>query len=299
MRTAGSQAEGSRSVASLIALLSAAAYGAADFLGGMASRRATTVAAVVVSQAAGVLLLIGVLPFLPDAAVSSTDIAWGAAAGLFGGGGVALLYRALAIGPMSVVAPITAVCAAAVPVAAGLALGERLSSVTAGGMALAVVAIVLLGQERRPHAAGDVGGAGVSAQGVRVAFVAGLAIGLFFVALAQTSVAAGLWPLVPARIVSIGLFSAIAVATRQPLLVPRPVMGVAVGGGALDMLANALYLVAVQQGQLSVVATLASLYPASTVVLARVVLDERLSRLQSAGIAGALLATMLIVGGAG
>jgi uncharacterized membrane protein len=98
----------------LLALLSAVAYGAADFLGGIAARRATTIAAVIVSQAAGVLMLLIVLPLLPDSIVSSKDIAWGSAAGLFGGGGVALLYRALAIGPMSVVAPLTAVCAAAI-----------------------------------------------------------------------------------------------------------------------------------------------------------------------------------------
>jgi drug/metabolite transporter (DMT)-like permease len=130
-----------------------------------------------------------------------------------------------------------------------------------------------------------------------VALAAGVAVGFFFVSLARASPAAGLWPLVPARIVSVGLFSALAVATRRPLLVPSPVMAVAIGGGALDMLANALYLLAVQHGQLSVVATLASLYPASTVVLARVVLHERLSRLQTIGVAGTVMATVLIVGG--
>src|SRR5688572_13902875 len=122
-------------MASILAILSAAAYGAADFLGGMAARRATTVAAVIVSQAAGLLLLGLVLPLLPDAVVQPRDIAWGAVAGLTGGGGVALLYRALAIGPMSIVAPLTAVCAAAVPVTAGLAFGERLTILTAFGIA--------------------------------------------------------------------------------------------------------------------------------------------------------------------
>jgi uncharacterized membrane protein len=279
---------------SLLALLSAVAYGAADFLGGIAARRATTIAAVIVSQAAGVLMLLIVLPLLPDSVVSRTDIAWGAAAGLFGGGGVALLYRALAIGPMSVVAPLTAVCAAAVPVAVGVTSGDRLTMMTAAGMLLAAVAIILVGQERattRP------GAAGISAHGMGVALAAGVAVGFFFVSLARASPAAGLWPLVPARIVSVGLFSVLAAATRRPLFVPAPVMPVALGGGVLDMIANALYLLAVQQGQLSVVATLASLYPASTVILARIVLQERLSRLQTIGVAGAVLSTLLIVGG--
>ena len=286
-------------MAFLLALLSAVTYGAADFMGGIAAKRATTVAAVIVSQAAGLVILAIVLPLLPPAAVSRADIVWGATAGLTGGGGVALLYRALAIGPMSVVAPLTAVCAAAIPVAAGLAFGERLTAVTAVGIALAAVAIVLVGQELK---AGDMEIAGVSrtrGQGVPLAIAAGVAIGLFFVCLERTSVESGLWPLIPARIVSVGLFVAAALTTKRPVLVPRSIMAVAVGGGALDMLANALYLIAVQQGQLSIVATLASLYPASTIILARAFLHERWSRMQAIGVVTAVLATALIVGGAG
>ena len=287
-------------MAFVLAVLSAAVYGAADFCGGMAAKRATTIAAVLVSQAAGLLMLGVVLPLLPDATLSGADSAWGAAAGLAGGSGVALLYRALAIGPMSVVAPLTAVCAAAIPVAAGLAFGERLTALTAAGIVLAGVAIVLVGQHQRSEDVDEEpAGARVSAQGIRMAIAAGGAVGLFFVCLERTSTGSGLWPLVLARVVSIGLFAAIALATRRPLLVPRRVMGIAIGGGALDMLANALYLIAVQHGQLSIVATLASLYPASTVLLARIILNERWSRLQAAGIVAAVMATALIVSGAG
>lgn len=287
-------------MAFFLALLAAATYGAADFLGGIAAKRATTVAAVIVSQAVGLGLLTVVLPLLPAATIVSADIAWGAAAGLTGGGGVALLYRALAIGPMSVVAPLTAVCAAAIPVAAGMAFGERLTALTGAGIVLAAIAIVLVGQEKRSTEPTErLGERRRAGRGVPPAIAAGLAIGLFFVCLERTSTASGLWPLVPARIVSVGLFVGLALVTRRPVLVPRPVMAVAIGGGALDMLANALYLIAVQQGQLSVVATLASLYPASTVILARIVLDERWSRLQAIGIIAAVLATVLIVGGAG
>jgi uncharacterized membrane protein len=283
----------------LLALLSAVTYGAADFLGGMAARRATTVAAVIVSQAAGLVMLAVVMPLLPTAAVSQADIMWGAAAGLAGGGGVALLYRALAIGPMSVVAPLTAVCAAAIPVAAGLAFGERLTAVTAAGIALAAAAIVLVGQERKASSVDMEHDGARPGPGVAPAIAAGIAIGLFFVCLERTSLASGLWPLVPARLVSVGLFTAIALATRRPVLVSRPAVAVAVSGGTLDMLANALYLIAVQQGQLSVVATLASLYPASTVILARLVLNERWSRPQAIGVVTAVAATVLIVAGAG
>lgn len=275
-----------------IALLSALTYGAADFFGGIATRRSTTVAAVIVSQAAGLILLAAVIAFLPGSLPGAADITWGAIAGLAGGTGVALLYRALAIGPMSIVAPVTAVCAAIIPVAVGVTLGERLTTMTMAGIAMALVAIVLVGQEPRTGAT-----AAVRWDGLRIALASGVLIGIFLVALARASQASGLWPLIPARVVSIGLFTIIAGATAQPMLVPRPVMAVALGGGALDMMANALYLMAVQRGPLSLMATLASLYPASTIVLARVFLGERWSMLQVLGIVCAIVATVLIVSG--
>jgi uncharacterized membrane protein len=282
-------------MAPVLALLSAVAYGAADFLGGMAARKATAVAAVIVSQTAGLILLLLALPLLPETIVNPIDIAWGAVAGLAGGSGVALLYRALALGPMSVVAPLTAVFAATVPVFTGLALGERLSMVTTLGIALAAIAIVLIGQDQGsvPRSLTQQ----ATARGITLSIVAGLLVGVFFVSLERTSAASGLWPLVPARVVAISLFAGSALAGGRPVLVPWSVAGVAVGAGALDMLANALFLIAVQQGPLSVVATLASLYPASTIILARIVLGERWSRLQAAGIATAVAATAMIVGG--
>jgi len=282
-------------MAPVLALLSAVAYGAAHFLGGMAARKATAVAAVVVSQTAGLILLLLALPLLPDTIVTTADMAWGAVAGLAGGSGVALLYRALALGPMSVVAPLTAVFAAALPVFTGLALGERLSVVTTLGIALAAIAIVLIGQEQGsvPRSLTQQ----ATARGIALSIVAGLLVGVFFISLERTSAASGLWPLVPARAVAISLFAGSALAGGRPVLVPRSVAGTAVGAGALDMLANGLFLIAVQQGPLSVVATLASLYPASTIILARIILGERWSRLQAAGIATALAATTMIVGG--
>jgi len=287
-------------LSALLALVSAATFGAADFMGGLAARRAGTIAAVVVSQIAGVFLLFAMLPFLPRTHVMPADVAWGAAAGLAGGVGLALLYRALALGTMSVVAPVTALCAAGVPVAAGLALGDRLTTMTSGGIALAAAAIVLIGQaEDTPSEAGltPVSAAHDPARALRIALASGVAIGFFLVALERTGSEAGMWPLVAARAVSISMFCALGAATRQPLLLRGRVAAIAIVGGCIDMVANVLYLVAVRAGQLSVVATLTSLYPASTVVLARVVLDERLSKRQTAGIVAAIIATLLIVGG--
>jgi uncharacterized membrane protein len=201
-------------MAPLLAILSAAAYGAADFFGGMAARRSTAVAAVVVSQTVGLILLLFVLPLLPATVVTSSDIAWGAVAGLAGGSGVALLYGALAIGPMSIIAPLTAVFAATLPVVAGLALGERLSLMTTLGIALAGLAIVLIGQEQSLEPQSPKQRA--TARGIALSIVAGLLVGVFFVSLERTSAASGLWPLVPARLVAISLFTATALAGGRP-----------------------------------------------------------------------------------
>jgi len=281
----------------LLALTSAALYGAADFLGGLASRRASTIAIVLVSQAAGLLplaLLLLVLPGTP----SRGDFIWGTVAGLAGSVGVALLYRALAIGTMSIVAPTTAVCAVMLPVLVEAVRGERLAPLTQGGIALAIVAIVLVSQHDAPPAGDRQSPPRVLPAGIALAFVSGVAIGLFFLALARTSAVAGLWPLLPSRGLSIVVFGAIAAAGSQPLRVERSVLKTAVACGVVDMLANALYLLASRGGPLSVIVTLASLYPASTVVLARAIVGERLSRRQTLGIGCALVAVVVIVGGA-
>ena len=299
-------------MSSALALIAAAAFGAGDFLGGLVSRRASTTGSVIVSQAFGLALLLLGAPLMPAARVGRGDVFWGAAAGLTGGIGVALLYRALAIGPMSLVAPVTAICAVLVPVAFGLAFGEALTLTAWLGIAAAIVAVWLVGQDAHGEAAagpavtagpsegvGRSAGAGDSPanQGLRIALASGVAIGLFLVALERTAPAAGLWPLAVARVVSVTLFLGLAGATRQPFTVPRGVLPLALACGTLDMGANALYMVAVQRGALGVVATLVSLYPASTVLLARVVLGERLSWLQLAGVACALVAVVLLVGG--
>ena len=322
----------------LLALLSAALYGAADFLGGLASRRTNTIAIVVMSQAAGLLLLLLILPLLPDASPSRADLLWGAAAGLAGGIGVGLLYRALAVGTMAVVAPTTAVCAVMIPVMADVLLGERLATLTMFGIGLALVAIVLVSRQTvartlspldaargalsdsrragsrggpeagspprtparwgavaRPTANGALAGSGVLPSGVGLALVSGVAIGLFFLALARTNAAAGMWPLVAARVVSVTLFGIIGVVSSRPLRMPAPVVRIAVAAGVVDMVANALYLAATRYGPLSVVVTLSSLYPASTSFLARIALGERLNGWQATGIACALVAVVLIV----
>lgn len=284
-------------IPSVFALLAAAIYGAADFLGGTVAKRASTLAAVVATQGAGLVLLLFATPLMLGAHVTPNDMLFGAIAGLSGSVGVGLLYRGLAMGPMSVVAPVTAVCAVVVPLIAGLLFGERLTPLAAVGVALAITSVVLLGQvasdaerpDELPRSAGHV------AQAVRIALGSGVAIGGFFVALGRTEAPAGLWPLAVSRSVSVSVFLLVAFATKQPWRIPSVALPAAIGCGALDMVANGLYLAAVRQGQLSLVATLASLYPASTVLLARYVLGERLGSLQMAGVGAAVVAMALIV----
>ena len=200
----------------LLALGSAVLYGAADFTGGLTTRRAGTIPVVIASQASGLLLLIAVLPLLPDATHSGSDMFWGAIAGLTGGIGVALLYRALAIGVMAVVAPTTAVCAVTIPVVVSIGLGERPVPLALAGIVLGIVSIVLVSQQQSPTS--DPSNSPRRSSGVGIALVSGVAIGFFFLALAQTRSEAGMWPLVASRGASVLLFG----------IMPGPLMALCV-----------------------------------------------------------------------
>jgi drug/metabolite transporter (DMT)-like permease len=286
-------------MAYLLALGSALLYGAADFTGGLASRRAGTLPVVFLSQFSGLLALALLLPLLPHASPSRADLLWGACAGLTGGIGVALLYRALAIGIMAVVAPTTAVCAVAIPVVVSVLLGERPVPLAVAGIALGIVSIVLVSRQQTalPAELPSQAASRESVTGIGTALASGVAIGFFFLALAQTRSEAGMWPLLVARSVSVTLFGGVALAGGRSLRIPARVFTLAAVCGVIDMLANALYLLAAQQGPLSLVVTLSSLYPASTVLLARIVLKERLNSWQLTGVGCALAAVLLIVTG--
>ena len=277
-------------MAYVLALLSAGFYGAADFTGGLATRRAAALPVVLISQACGLVLVMLALPLLPAATPRPADLWWGAAAGLAGGIGVALLYRALATGTMSIVAPTTAVTAVALPVVTSIALGERPGGLAVVGILVGILAIVLVSRQTGTTPAAQ-------SSGVGPALSAGVAIGIFLLALAQTRREAGMWPLLSDRIASVTFFAIVMAVGQHAPRLPLRLAALAIGGGALDMTANALYLVAVRIGPLSPVVTLSSLYPASTVLLARAVLGERLSAWQTAGVVSALLAVVLIVGG--
>jgi uncharacterized membrane protein len=275
-------------VAVLLALASALIWGASDFGGGLASRRAGAQAVVAGSQLAGLLGLLVLLPWLAGRPTGG-DLLLGVAAGAAGGIGLVVFYHAMAGGVMSVIAPTTGVTAAAVPVLGGLAMGERIGPAAAAGIVLALVAVVLVAAE---------GGLGslrhVRPAAVAPALVAGLMFGLFFVFLHRTHPAAQMAPLVAARIAAVVVIVLASLAGRQNLRIPRRVLWVVALAGLGDVTANALYLLATQHGQLAITGVLASLYPASTVLLAQLVLRERLVATQAAGLAAATAAVVLI-----
>src|SRR5438105_9937941 len=190
-------------MAYLLALGSAVLYGAADFTGGLASRRAGTLPVVFLSQLSGLLALALLLPLFRDASPSGADLLWGACAGLTGGIGVALLYRALAIGIMAVVAPTTAVCAVAIPVVVSVLVGERPVPLAVAGIALGIVSIVLVSRQQVEPPAGPPDHPSTRGRptGIGTALASGVAIGFFFLSLAQARAEAGMWPLLFARLV--------------------------------------------------------------------------------------------------
>ncbi len=276
-------------MAVVLALASAVVYGASDFLGGLASRRTSVFGVVALSQVVGLAALVTLLPWLGGPA-EGADLAWGAAAGLAGATGLVVFFRTLARGVMSVVAPVTAVTAAAVPVLVGLLSGNSIGTWAGLGIALALLAVVLVSAESglsalraaRPAALGP-------------ALLAGSMFGLFFVLLDRTSEEAGLTPLVTARVASVALVAVIALGGGQSLRVTRAALPLVAASGVGDMTANALFLLATQaDGQLAITGVLASLYPVSTVVLAQVVLRERLAGAQVAGLLAAGAAVVLI-----
>ena len=276
-----------------LALSAALAYGSADFVGGLAARRTSPLLTAFGAQVSGLLVLLVALPFLGPATPTAHDLAFGAIAGLFGGSGLVLLYRALAAGPMSVVAPTTALSASVVPILAGIVLGERPGPLALAGIAVSLVAIVLITRERavEPHAV-------AGRQVLLLALGGGAIFGLFFVFLHQTSSTAGLWPLLAARLTSVPLLAVLVARQEGPAWLesfelPRLTKPVVVSG-TLDMGANICYLLALRHGMLAVVAALTGLYPASTIVLAQSHLRERLHLPQVVGLGVAAGAAILI-----
>ncbi|HYX68557.1 MAG TPA: DMT family transporter [Terriglobales bacterium] len=268
-----------------LSLSAAAAWGAADFSGGLAAKRGDTFGVVVVAHGTGLLFMLGLALLAHESFPDRTALLWGAAAGLVGGVGLAALYRALAIGTMSINAPLSAVIMAVLPLLFSFFTEGLPRMWQLAGFAVALVSIWLIAAQ--PGARGRNPGLGL-------AVLAGIGFSGFLLFGKLAAAHAVFWPLVSARAASTLLMLTIVLVRGRgwkPTASALPYMLVA---GVLDSGANALYVAATQRGRLDVAAVLSSLYPASTVILARVFLKERLSRMQMAGIVAALVAVALI-----
>jgi drug/metabolite transporter (DMT)-like permease len=283
----------------VLALGSALMYGLSDFFGGVLSRRTSVWTVAVVTQVTA-LVAIGAAALVVGGRPAPDDWMWGAIAGIGTGTGTGFLYRGLAGGRMSVVAPLSAVGAALVPVVVGTVTGERPPPIVWGGIVLALPAIWLIATTTEsPPSETAVRGAtsGRLGAGVVDGVLAGLGFGLMFAALGQVPDEAGFGPLAAAEVTSIPAVIALAVVLRQPW-VPRDRDSIwAIGVGALAAGASVLFLLATQAGLLTVASVLASLYPAFTVLLAAVVLGERVHRSQAVGLGLALAAVAMIASG--
>ena len=270
----------------LLALVSAAAFGISDFVGGWETRRSPAAKVTFVSSIGGlgvallVSLIVGGNPTV-------SDIVAGLVAGIGGGLGLMLLYSSLARGPIGIAAPVSAVLASVVPFAYGLASGERPPLLAIVGSVMAVGAIPLITWEPRHGRSETVRRTVLEAMG------AGVGFGVFFIAIAQAADTAGLWPLVGARIMNLVLMAGLVLTAGAGT---GRVIGktVALIAGAVDMGANVAFVLAERLGDLSTVAVVTNLYPIGTVALARVVLGERFRRLQIVGVVIALAGTALI-----
>lgn len=272
-----------------IVLAAAAAwiYGLGDFCGGRASRRLGSLSVTLVGQLFGLVLLGIALLAFADPIAPMVDWGWGALGGAGGLIGLGLLYYCLANGAMTVVGPLTAVVSAVLPVIVGFALGERPSAVAFAGIVLALVGIVLVtGAIGTPHVP-------TAPRIVVLTVVGGAGFGFMYVCLDQTSDESGMWPLVAARVVSIGVAALVVFGRRGQGSAGR-VTGYAVAAGIFDMGANVLFVLATREGLLSLVSVITALYPVSTILLAVRFDRERLSPTQVIGLVGVGVAVALV-----
>lgn len=273
-------------LAAAFGLASALGWGSGDFCGGLAARRSAALLVVLVSELSGVAILIGLAFFLAEPVPRTMDLFWGGAAGIIGTMGLVSLYRGLATSPMGVVAPVSAVVTAIVPLMFGFLLEGIPGTRQLLGFAIAIVAVWLIS---RPPQGGE-----VRLHHLGLPVLAGLGFGVFLILIDHVSDRSIVWPLVSSRFSSLAMLFLLVAFMRHrewPTLRQLPLMILA---GLCDVGGNTFYALAAQIGRLDTAAVLSSLYPAVTVVLARIVLKERLGSQQWIGVAIAMVAILLI-----
>ena len=263
-------------------------YGVADYCGGRASKVSKAAAVTFLGQFVALVLLAIVITFGNTPIMSAHDWWWSGFAG--GGGAIALIafYQAMSLGSMTVVAPISAIVGMCSPVVVGLIQGERPAHIAYFGMALAALAVALVGDVLDHH---DLP---TPLRSIVYAFISGLGFGVIFVCLAQTSDNAGLWPLLGQRMVSVPTVALVAYFSTGRIHVARSVLPLAALSGLLDTTANGLYLLAIHGGLLSLVGVITALYPVSTVGLAVTLDKEKLHRSQIIGLVLAAISLSMV-----
>jgi drug/metabolite transporter (DMT)-like permease len=284
-------------LAVLLALAAAAGYGGGDFAAGLAARRASVVRVTVLAEVTAANLLLCVVPFVSSQAPSLASVLWGAAAGASGVAGAMALYLGFRHAAFSVVSSVSAVGTAAFSVLAGLALGERPGALSLAGILLAVPAIVgVSAPDQRSRRAAT----GRHAAGVWWGLAAGAGFGLFFIGLDRAGSGTDLWPITISQLAAMVTVTCVAVLTRDLGLPPAGTRRLGVLTGAAGAAGTAMFFLATHHGLLAITAVITSLYPAVTILLARVLLGERLTRLRLAGLCFAAASVALIAaGGAG
>lgn len=280
-------------IAVLLALTAAAGYGLSDFVGGLASRRSHVLHVVLVSYPLSVVLIALVAPLA--GATSLDALLWGAVSGIAGGLAVLWFYAGLAEGPMSVVSPVAALLTSALPMLGGLVVGERPGVGALVGAVLAVGAVVLVSRQENTTV-DEVAPARFTPRVMWFTVGSGGMFALYFVLLNEIPADTGLWPICAARVTASVTVVAPAIVTGQLRLARGRAGWLAVAAGALDVIGSIAMLRGLQSGMLSLVSVLASLYPAATVLMARLVLGERWGRLQKVGLAMAAVSVALIAG---
>lgn len=271
-----------------IATLSAALFGTADFLGGLASRRDRALVVTVRSQVVGFAVLLVAALLVPAAAVGARDIGLGMFAGVSGGIGVVSLYAGLATGKMGVVAPITAALSGSIPAAFDLLRGTYVSPMGVTGIVLALVAVVIVSLTGH-H--GDE--SGPNSRAIVFALIAGVGFSGGLIAYASTAHTSGFWPLVAGRATTVVMLGSVALVTVRSLRLDASALKPTMWAGVFDGFANIAVITAIRIGPLAIASVLAALYPVTTVLLARYVLDERLHPWQQVGVGLALVAVVL------
>jgi drug/metabolite transporter (DMT)-like permease len=273
-------------------ILSAGTWGAADFIGGIASKRTSPYRVLFLAEIAGLVPFIVIALVIRETVPPAVDMLLGAASSLLGLGGLLMLYRALASGQMTIAAPVSALFAALIPVLFGLFTLGIPSVATLTGFALAFLAVWFISQSGSTGGSSPLKGM-LKVADLRLPLLSGLFFGLYFLVIHRATLHAFFWPLVAARLAGVLAFGIYALLTRQPALPPREVWGLCLVNGIIDIAGNGFYVLAAQTGRIDVAAVLSALYPASTVVLAWVILKERINGLQAVGVLLAFVAIVL------